>query len=471
MYNKTNKYKKEGDFLAKGGIISAIHQGSLAEELELVPGDKILAINGQDLTDIIDLSFALADEEIEMLIEHADGEQELIGFEKDIDEELGAEFESAVFGKIRQCANNCYFCFVDQVAPNMRDSLYIKDDDYRLSFLYGNFVTMTNMGPNDLKRIERLHLSPLYISVHTTNPKLRSQMLRTKRAELIMEQLNNLNKANVEYHTQVVLCPGLNDGEELDRTIQDIISMRPFAKTLGIVPVGLTKFRENCYPLTTFDAEGAKKVIEQVSIWQDKMRKETGKAFVYLSDEFYLMANMPLPVADEYDGFPQLDNGIGLTRNFIEQWKDTVVENNKYIEPLNLDIVCGKSAGKVIKNLVSDLQINNLSANVRAMENDFFGHEVTVTGLLTGQDIIKNLQKTAQNRDGIIIPACSLRDGEDIFLDDYTLDDIKNAFPNESVKVVSDAISLKNILANWHEIECERTKAIYTWQSNASYTK
>ena len=307
--------------MAKGGIISAIHQGSLAEELELVPGDKILAINGQDLTDIIDLNFALADEEIEMFIEHADGEQELIGFEKDIDEELGAEFESAVFGKIRQCANNCYFCFVDQVAPNMRDSLYIKDDDYRLSFLYGNFVTMTNMGPNDLKRIERLHLSPLYISVHTTNPKLRSQMLRTKRAELVMEQLKNLNKANVEYHTQVVLCPGLNDGEELDRTIQDIISMRPFAQTLGIVPVGLTKFRENCYPLTTFDEKGAKKVIEQVSVWQEKMRKETGKAFVYLSDEFYLMANMPLPVAKEYDGFPQLDNGIGLTRNFIEQWE------------------------------------------------------------------------------------------------------------------------------------------------------
>lgn len=230
--------------MAKGGIISAIHQGSLAEELELVPGDKIISINEQELTDIIDLSFALADEEIEMLIEHENGEQEIIAFEKDIDEELGAEFESAVFGKIRQCANNCYFCFVDQVAPNMRDSLYIKDDDYRLSFLYGNFVTMTNMGPRDLERIHRLHLSPLYISVHTTNPKLRGEMLRTKRGELIMEQLAKLNEADVEYHTQVVLCPGLNDGAELDRTIQDIISMQPYAKTLGIVPVGLTKFRE-----------------------------------------------------------------------------------------------------------------------------------------------------------------------------------------------------------------------------------
>lgn len=457
--------------MAKGGIISAIHQGSLAEELELVPGDKIISINEQELTDIIDLSFALADEEIEMLIEHENGEQEIIAFEKDIDEELGAEFESAVFGKIRQCANNCYFCFVDQVAPNMRDSLYIKDDDYRLSFLYGNFVTMTNMGPRDLERIHRLHLSPLYISVHTTNPKLRGEMLRTKRGELIMEQLAKLNEADVEYHTQVVLCPGLNDGAELDRTIQDIISMQPYAKTLGIVPVGLTKFRENCYPLKTFDAQGAKKVIEQVRHWQEKMRKQTGKNFIYLSDEFYLLAGEPLPKAEEYDGFPQLDNGIGLTRNFIEQWKETEINSNNYQKPLNLDIICGKLAGKVIKNLVDELNIDNLNANVLALENEFFGHEVTVTGLLTGQDIIKNLKQNKANRDGIIIPSCAFREGEDIFLDDYTLEDIKKAFPDEEVKVASDAIMLKNLLADWHNIKCERSKAIYTWQSNASYTK
>lgn len=457
--------------MAKGGIISAIHQGSLAEELELVPGDKIISINEQELTDIIDLSFALADEKIEMLIEHENGEQEIIAFEKDIDEELGAEFESAVFGKIRQCANNCYFCFVDQVAPNMRDSLYIKDDDYRLSFLYGNFVTMTNMGPRDLERIHRLHLSPLYISVHTTNPKLRGEMLRTKRGELIMEQLAKLNEADVEYHTQVVLCPGLNDDAELDRTIQDIISMQPYAKTLGVVPVGLTKFRENCYPLKTFDAQGAKKVIEQVRHWQEKMRKQIGKNFIYLSDEFYLLAGEPLPKAEEYDGFPQLDNGIGLTRNFIEQWKETEINPNNYQKLLNLDIICGKSAGKVIKNLVDELNIDNLNANVLALENEFFGHEVTVTGLLTGQDIIKNLKQNKANRDGIIIPSCALREGEDIFLDDYTLEDIKKAFPDEEVKVASDAIMLKNLLADWHNIKCERSKAIYTWQSNASYTK
>ena len=465
--------------MAIGGIISAVHSGSLAQELDLVVGDKILEVNGQKLTDIIDLSFALAEEEIEMLIEHSDGTQEIIGFEKDIDEELGAEFESAVFGKIRQCANNCYFCFVDQVAPNMRSSLYIKDDDYRLSFLYGNFVTMTNMGARDLDRIKRLHLSPLYISVHTTNPLLREKMLRTKRAGMIMEQLKALNEAEVEYHTQIVLCPTLNDGEELDRTISDIISLQPYAQTLGVVPVGLTKFRENCYPLTTFDCEGAKKVINQVKVWQDKMREKTGKAFIYLSDEFYLTAGLEVPSAKEYDGFPQLDNGIGLTRNFIEQWNEEknlnpITDFGGYDKELNIDIVCGKSVGVVFKALVKDLKIKNLKVNVVSMENDFFGHEVTVSGLLTGQDIIKNLKLSKEinkNRQGIILPACSLRTGEDIFLDDYSLDDVKKAFADEEVKVVSDGNGLYRLLCNWHDTKCERSKAVYTWQSNASYTK
>ncbi len=455
----------------KGGIISAVHAGSLAEELELIPGDKIIEVNGQKLTDIIDLSFALADEEIEMLIEHADGEQEIIGFEKDIDEELGAEFESAVFDNIRQCANNCYFCFVDQVAPNMRSSLYIKDDDYRLSFLYGNFVTMTNMGPRDLERIKRLHLSPLYISVQTTNPQLRAEMLRFKRAAMIMEQLQSLNDADIEYHTQVVLCPGLNDGIELERTIKDVISMRPYAQSIAIVPVGLTKFRQDCYPLTTFDREGAKKVVEQVAKWQQQLREETGKSFVYLSDEFYLTAQLPIPPAEYYDGFPQLDNGIGLTRNFMEQWKSVESRPNAYDEELVIDVVSGKSIAPVLQNLVNQLDVKNLKVNVLPIKNDFFGHEVIVSGLLTGQDMMKNLKDRQHH--GIVIPASSLRTGEDIFLDDYTLDDMKKFFADKGVevKVVSDGASLHQLLMDWHHTKCERSKAIYTWQSNASYTK
>lgn len=459
--------------MSKGGIISAIHPGSLAEELELIPGDKILEINGQKLTDIIDLSFALADEDIEMLIEHANGEKEIIEFEKTIDEELGAEFESAVFNNIRQCANNCYFCFVDQIPPHMRSSLSIKDDDYRLSFLYGNFVTLTNMGPRDLERIKRLHLSPLYVSVHTTNPQLRAEMLRTKLASRIMDQLHALNEADIEYHTQVVLCPGLNDGEELDRTIREVIEMRPHSLSLAIVPVGLTKFRQDCYPLTTFDQQGALRVVEQVRKWQAKMRKQIGKSFIYLSDEFYLTAGVPVPPNEEYDGFPQLDNGIGLTRNFIDQWETTDEENAAYAKPLCIDVLCGKSAGPVLKQLTTQLSTKNLQVNVLPIENDYFGHTVTVSGLITGQDIIKNLQRTKKQytRHGIILPASSLRTGEDIFLDDLSLDELKAKFPDEEIKVVGDGATLRKMLTNWYNTKCERSKAIYTWQSNASYTK
>lgn len=459
--------------MANGGIISSVHAGSLGQELELVPGDKILEVNGQKLSDIIDLSFAMADEEIEMLVEHADGEQEVICFEKEIDEELGVEFESAVFNRIRQCANNCYFCFVDQVAPHMRSSLYIKDDDYRLSFLYGNFVTMTNMGPRDLERIKRLHLSPLYISVHTTNPQLRAEMLRQKRAAQIMEQLQALGEAGIDYHTQIVLCPGLNDGQELERTMQDIAALRPSALSLAIVPVGLTRFRQDCYPLTTFDAEGACRVVQQVEKWQKKLRAQTGRTFIYLSDEFYLTAGLPVPPAEEYDGFPQLDNGIGLTRNFIEQWNSVQNTRSAYDAPLNIDIACGKSFSPVLKQLIDELDIENLNARVLPMENDFFGHRVTVSGLLTGQDMIKNLKAAGKDRErhGIIIPSCTLRTGEDIFLDDYSFDDLKQAFPSIDVKAAGDGAGLRRLLSDWFNVKCERSKAIYTWQSNAAYTK
>ena len=269
------------------GKILTVPEGSLAEELELVPGDKILEINGMKLRDIIDVSFAFACEEVEMLVEHEDGQQELFEFDKDYDEELGVEFESAVFDGIRHCANNCYFCFVDQVAPNMRDSLNIKDDDYRMSFLYGNFITLTNMVDRDFQRIKQYHLSPLFVSVQCTNPELRKQMLRCKTADRLMSQLEKLEAADVEYHTQIVLCRDLNDGAELDRSIQDIMARQPYAQSMAVVPVGLTKFRQDCYPLKSFDAESAGRVVDQVEQYQIRQRAKDGRTFIYLSDEFY----------------------------------------------------------------------------------------------------------------------------------------------------------------------------------------
>lgn len=454
------------------GKIISIAKGSLAEELELVVGDKVMEINGQKLRDIIDLSFAFADEEIDMLIEHADGEQEMLSFEKDYDEELGAEFESAVFDGIRNCGNHCYFCFVDQVAPHMRDSLSVKDDDYRMSFLYGNFVTMTNMAEPDFKRIEQYHLSPLFISVQTMNPELRAQMLRSPRAAEIASQLDRLQQADVEYHSQIVLCPGLNDGADLDHTIAEILARQPYAQSLAIVPVGLTRFREGCYPLQMFDRDGAQRVIDQVSKWQQQQREKTGRTFVYLGDEFYFLAGQELPPAEAYDGFPQLDNGIGLARNFMEEWERAASKAKAYAEPVYLDVISGASVAPMLQKMADSLAIPNLFVRVISVENDFFGHSVNVSGLLTGQDIVAALKRMPGKRMGILLPECALRTGENIFLDDYTLADLQEEFAGVRIETVLGGADYRQALTHWETYRGARTEeAAYMWQSNAAYTK
>ncbi len=419
-------------------IISKIFQNSLAQELELVIGDKILQINGKTPLDIIDLSFLLAEEEIELLIEHSDGEKEIIAFEKDFDEELGAEFESAVFDGIKRCKNHCVFCFVDMIAPNMRKTLNIKDDDYRLSFLFGNFITLTNLTAKDFRRIKKYHLSPLFISVHSMNPELRVKILRTPLGKNIQNQLDELEKAGVEYHTQVVLCKNLNDGAELDYTIAEILKRRPHALSLAIVPVGVTKYRRDKFILEQFDKESALKVIEQVEKWQKKIRAESGRTFLYLGDEFYLLAEKNLPAVEFYDEFPQIENGIGMTRNFIEEMRNAqcVMRNCD----LKIDVISGTSFAKVLKNLVD-------APNVRILpvENKFFGSKVNVSGLLTGKDIIEVL-KSVGERDLILIPATALKSGEEIFLDDVSLEEMRKIFAPAQILPVHDGAEFRKIL-------------------------
>ena len=423
------------------GLITKIAAGSLAEELELVAGDKILKINGKTPLDIIDLSFQLAEEEIELLIEHADGEREIIEFEKDIDEELGAEFESAVFDGIKRCKNHCVFCFVDMIAPNMRKTLSIKDDDYRLSFLFGNFITLTNLTAKDFARIKKFHLSPLFISVHSMNPDLRAKMLRTPLGAKIQTQLDELEKAGVEYHTQVVLCKDLNDGAELDFTITEILKRRPHALSLAIVPVGVTRHRRDKFPLNQFDKESAAKVIAQVEEYQKKIRAESGQTFIYLGDEFYLLAEKELPPVEFYDDFPQIENGIGMTRNFIEEFlaisNDEVgIRNDNWV----IDVVSGTSFAKVLKELVAD------KSNVRILpvENKFFGSKVNVSGLLTGGDIISALR--GGKRDLILIPATALKSGEEIFLDDVTLAEMKKIFAPAQILPIHNGFEFRKVL-------------------------
>lgn len=458
------------------GKILTVPEGSLAEELELVPGDKILEINGMKPRDIIDVSFAFACEEVEMLVEHEDGQQELFEFDKDYDEELGVEFESAVFDGIRHCANNCYFCFVDQVAPNMRDSLNIKDDDYRMSFLYGNFITLTNMVDRDFQRIKQYHLSPLFVSVQCTNPELRKQMLRCKTADRLMSQLEKLEAADVEYHTQIVLCRDLNDGAELDRSIQDIMARQPYAQSMAVVPVGLTKFRQDCYPLKSFDAESAARVVDQVEQYQIRQRAKDGRTFIYLSDEFYLLSGRPLPPAEYYDGFPQLDNGIGLARSFIEDFKMAAEEaQQEEIEadgkPVKLAVVSGTSIAPLLKRLADSLQLAKVEITMVPVVNNHFGSTVNVSGLLTAHDMLASLKGIDTQVDGILIPESALRTGDNIFLDDVSLDDFCQSLSCR-VETVAGGNDFYTALADWHNYSgVGAGNASYMWQSNAAYTK
>ena len=410
--------------------IAEIESNSLAEEIGLEVGDKILEINGQVPHDLIDLSFQMADEEIEILVEHQDGEKEIIAFEKEIDEELGVKFESAV-DKIRQCKNHCVFCFVDMNAPNMRKTLSIKDDDYRLSFLYGNFITLTNLTDKDFERIKNFHLSPLYISIQAMRPETREKLLRTPLAKNIQTQLDKLESCGTEYHTQIVLCPNLNDGEELDFTISELLKRRPNVQSLAIVPVGVTKYRKDKFPLTQFDKLGAEKVIEQVEKFQKKIREECGKTFIYLGDEFYFLAGKKIPPVEYYDNFPQIENGIGMTRNFIEEF---YFEKKSSFLPVHssikIDVIAGTSFAKVLKNLAAEVmnEHKNLDIKILPVENNFFGKSVNVSGLLTGKDIIDTLKKNYRKCDKILIPATALRSGENIFLDDVTLDEMQKNF-------------------------------------------
>ena len=418
------------------GLITKVEAGSLAEELELVAGDKILQVNGSSPPDIIDLSFLLAEEEIELLVEHADGQREIIAFEKDADEELGAQFESAVFDGVRRCKNHCVFCFVDMIAPNMRKTLSVKDDDYRLSFLFGNFITLTNLTAKDFRRIKNFHLSPLFVSIHSMKPELRAKILRTPRGAKIHEQLDELERAGVEYHTQVVLCKDLNDGAELDYTIAEIFKRRPHAQSLAIVPVGVTKYRRDKFPLQQFDKNSAAEVIAQVEAWQKKSRAETGRTFVYLGDEFYFLAEKNFPPAKFYDDFPQIENGIGMTRNFIDEFgaeKISVAKN------FSVDLISGTSFAKVLKNLVDAPNVKILP-----VENKFFGSKVNVSGLLTGGDIIEALR--GGQRDLILIPATALKAGEEKFLDDVTVDDLRKIFAPAKVLPIRNGFDFRKIL-------------------------
>lgn len=422
------------------GLISGVRKNSLAAEAGIIAGEKLCSIGGVQVKDIIELSFYTSEAEVELEIEGIDGKRRQVHIEKYPDEDLGLEFEAAVFDKVSICYNKCIFCFVDQMIPGMRPGLYVRDDDYRLSFLYGNFITLTNMKDADFERIISTHMSPLYVSVHATDPEVRCRMMHNRFAGQLMEKLQRLFAAGIQVHTQIVCCPGYNDGEVLAKSFADLYACHPNVLTMAVVPVGLTKHREHLPYLETFTKEQAAALVDQVTPWQKRCRQETGKSFIYLGDEFYLLAEKEVPPAAWYDGFPQLENGIGLTRSFLDEWQAAVKQLHacRPTEPAVIPV--GESAYRILAPLMQAFN-HKYGASHRfvAVPNKFFGGKVNVTGLLTGGDIMQAVQQPR-----IILPEVVLNNDR-LFLDDMSLEQFKQQYPGR-VETANGAKELVQLL-------------------------
>lgn len=420
-------------------IISETLKDSIAEDLCFERGDKILKINGETMKDLIDYRFAVNAEYLEIELERANGEIEEYEIEKDFDEDLGIIFESAVFDKIKPCANNCIFCFVDQQPEGLRESLYIKDDDYRLSYLQGTYITLTNLTVKDKERIEKLMLGPLYISVHTTNPELRAQMLNNKRAKNIMDDLAWLKKIDIPVHLQIVMCPGLNDGDELVRTLNDMGNFKSIIQSIAIVPVGITKFHKNNLSVLTKD--NAIKTIKIIDEFNKKIKKHLAQA----SDEIFLKAEAEIPPKKYYGSFSQLEDGVGALRLLLDDFEKRKKKLPKVLNvKKSLTFGVSDSAMIPMRKIVEALnRIKNLECEIVGLKNEFFGTNVIVAGLITGNDLLNQL--TGKKIDNLIIPSIMLRDYSYDFLDGLTLFDLEKKLGCK-VHVIKDIYSSQEIL-------------------------
>ncbi|MBO4872072.1 MAG: DUF512 domain-containing protein [Lachnospiraceae bacterium] len=399
--------------------ITGIKPGSIAEELNIQAGDSILSISGQNIEDVFDYEFLCRDEYLELLIETKAGEQILFEIEKEEDEDLGLEFGEGLMDRYRSCRNKCVFCFIDQMPPGMRETLYFKDDDARLSFLQGNYVTLTNMDDHDIARIIRYRLSPINISIHTMNPDLRCRMLNNRFAGIALQKLDRLYEAGLTMNGQIVLCPGWNDGAELDFTIRELSKYLPVMESVSVVPVGLTRFREKLTPLRLLTKEEAVQTVELIEKWQRELFPKYGLHFIHASDEIYLKAELPLPEEERYDGYLQLENGVGMLRLFIDQFREELSHHRRSQKKREISLACGELPAPTLQMLLNELcqKFPGITAHLYPIKNRFFGESITVSGLVTGQDLIAQL-KGKPLGETLYLPDSMLRAGEDVFLDD-----------------------------------------------------
>ncbi|WP_420063686.1 TIGR03279 family radical SAM protein [Prochlorococcus marinus] len=427
----------------KPAVVASIEQGSIGEELGFEVGDQLISINGVKPRDLIDYKFLIAEENIQLTILDEKGQKHTIDVEKDYDDELGLAFTEALFDGLKQCNNQCPFCFIDQQPPGKRKSLYLKDDDYRLSFLYGSYLTLTNLTEQDWLRIDQQRLTPLFVSVHATEPSLRSKLLRNPKAIELLNQLAWFSEKRIQIHAQIVVCPEINDGKALERTINDLYNFAqgdfPVVLSAAVVPVGLTRFRPSNDGLIPVDSACAIKVINQVEPMQKKFYKLTGSRFAWLSDEWYLIAKKPLPSLNSYEDLPQKENGVGSIRSFLRAMDEATRNLPKLI---NQKKTCSWVVGKLVENeLLKPCKrlnkINNFTIKLYGIPSPYWGQEQIVTGLLTGQDLIKGLQGKELG-DELLLPSVMLRQGEKIFLDDMTLQELSSSL-NVPIRIVHDA--------------------------------
>ncbi len=408
-------------------LVSKVYKGSIAEEIGIEVGDILISINGEKVQDIIQYKFLISDEYIELEIQKINGRIYLYEIEKDYDEDLGIEFTNPIIDKAKSCRNKCVFCFIDQLPEGMRETLYFKDDDSRLSFLQGNFVTLTNMSEEDINNIIKYRISPINISVHTTNPELRRKMINNRFAGKLMDTMRRLADAGIEMNAQIVLCPGYNDKEELERTLEDLASLRPYVDSAAIVPVGITKYRDNLAKLEIFDEKSASETIDQIHRLQEKYLKELGTRFAFLSDEFYIMAKRPLLEYDEYEGFLQFEDGVGMIRKMgteIVNYLKTI-DGDRLNKTKKVSIATGKSAYEFMCDMAKEImaKFENIEINVYRIKNNFFGETITVSGLLTATDLIDQL-KDKDLGETLYITRSMLKSDEEVFLDDITLEEL-----------------------------------------------
>ena len=443
-------------------IVKSLMPGGIGEELGIEPGDKLLAINGNEIQDVFDYYYYEESEQLLLLIEKPDGEEWELEIEKDYEEDLGIEFEQGLMDEYRSCRNKCMFCFIDQMPKGMRETLYFKDDDSRLSFLQGNYITLTNMSDHDIDRIIRYHLEPINISIQTMNPELRCKMLHNRFAGDALKKLQKLYDAGITMNGQIVLCKGVNDGKELDDSIRKMSAYAPVLQSVSVVPVGLTKFREGLYPMEQFQKEDALEVLEIIHSWQKKMMDQYGIHFIHASDEWYILAGKDLPLEESYDGYLQLENGVGMLRLLGEEVKEAVAGRAGDDRRIKAVSATGALAAPFIKKYMEMIheKFPNVEVDVISIRNEFFGETITVSGLITGQDLIRQLSGRDLG-EKLLLPCNMLKNEEDVFLDDISVEELSRKLNVEIVIVDEGGSDLVSAVLDPIEHKKQKRRQMY----------